>query len=133
MNCADKAISTDRQFYPQVVVMSLSSLEKKHSGAGSLHNRRFFWIKNVPGFVTFKIFGFTGEHPSVNPRISFKYEVFTLDTGFKISGHKIKEKQIRYHRVSTLLGSFKFMTFHEFFDDLRLRCHFQKFSKLFLS
>ena len=68
MNYADKPISTDLQFYPQVVVVSLSSLEKKHSGAGSLHHRRFFWIKNAPGFVTFKIFGFTGKHPSVNPR-----------------------------------------------------------------
>ena len=143
MNCADKTISRDLQFYPQVVVMSLSSLEKKHSGAGSLHHRRLFWIKNVPGFVTFKILGFTGEHPSVNPRtfiqiwsIHFRYRIQNLRTPNQTV---LTTKQIRYHRVCFLLSSLNSMTFRpwifpwpfQVFHE-GLRCHFQKFSKLFL-
>jgi len=122
MNCADKAISTDLQFYPQVVAVSLSSLEKKNSGAGSLHHRRFFWIKNIPGFVTFKILGFTGEHPSVNPR-TFS-QIWSIHLRYRIQNLRTQDqtllttKQIRYNRVCTLLSSLNSMTFHEFFHDL---------------
>ena len=46
----------------------LLSFQRESKGTRDAGPAMCCHLKNVPGFVTFKIFGFTGEHPSVNSR-----------------------------------------------------------------